>query len=85
MAMIQGWYDGLLKFLQDEVPDFKNLLKDPRRMFNGDESGFPLCLKTGKVIAEKGARHVYHVTSSNKQQITVMVCFQMHSGIMYHH
>ncbi|XP_053392934.1 uncharacterized protein LOC128555225 [Mercenaria mercenaria] len=75
MAMIQGWFDGLVEHLQSEVQDYQSLLKDPRRLFNCDESGFPLCLKTGKVLAERGARHVYHVSSSNKQQITVMVCF----------
>ncbi|XP_053403175.1 uncharacterized protein LOC128558284 [Mercenaria mercenaria] len=75
MAMIQGWFDGLVEHLQSEVQDYQSLLKDPRRLFNCEQSGFPLCLKTRKVLAERGARHVYHVSSSNKQQITVMVCF----------
>lgn len=28
--------------------------KDPKRIFNGDESGFALCPKTGKVLGLKG-------------------------------
>ena len=73
--MIDNWFSTLYKFLQEEVNDWESLLKDPRRFFNADESGFPLCLKTGRVLAEKGVRHVYQVANSSKQQITVMACF----------
>ncbi|XP_053376472.1 uncharacterized protein LOC128547525 [Mercenaria mercenaria] len=77
LAMVEGWYAGLYEYLKSEVQDYENLVKDPRRIFNADESGFPLCFKTGKVLASKGASHVYNVTTSNKQQITVMVCFNV--------
>ena len=75
MEMINTWYSNLFKFLQDEVIGYEDMIQDPRRILNADESGFPLCFKTGKVLAQTGARHVYNVTSSSKQQITVMVCF----------
>ena len=74
-SMIDTWFLGLQSYLKKEVPGWEEMLKDPRRSFNADESGFPLCVNTGKVLAEKGARHVYQVTLSTKQQITVMVCF----------
>ncbi|XP_053406593.1 uncharacterized protein LOC128559316 [Mercenaria mercenaria] len=74
-SMINGWFDSLQSFLHQEVTDWRNMVNDPRRCFSADESGFPLCVNTGKVLAEKGARHVYQVTSSTKQQLTVMVCF----------
>ena len=74
-SMIDGWFGCLKTYLQREIPDWENMVKDPRRCFNADESGFPLCINTGKVLAEKGARHVYQVASSTKQQLTVMVCF----------
>lgn len=73
--MIQGWFVNLEEFLRREVPGRKDLVKDPRRIFNADESGFPLCVNTGKVLTPKGARHVYQVCSSSKQQLTVMACF----------
>ena len=73
--MIDGWFGGLHNFLQAEIPDWEALIADPRCSFNADESGFPLCIKTGKVLAEKGAKNVYQVTTSNKTQITVMACF----------
>ncbi|KAH3719494.1 hypothetical protein DPMN_062331 [Dreissena polymorpha] len=71
--MIIEWFENLRAFQIAEVDDWKNLLGDPRRFFNADESGFPLCVNTGRVLAEKG--HVYQVTTSNKQQITVLACF----------
>lgn len=74
-AMVDEWSDGVFKYLEAEVPNYQQLVKDPRRIFNADESGFPLCFKTGKVLAQTGARHVYHVSSSSKQQITIMVSF----------
>ena len=74
-TMVEGWYQGLLTFLAEEVTDYKDLISDQRRTINADESGFPLGLKTGKALSATGARHVYHVTSSNKCQVTVMLCF----------
>lgn len=32
----------------------KDILSDPKRVFNGDESGFALCPKTGKVLGPRG-------------------------------
>ena len=53
--MISSWYDGLYKYLNKEVPEYENMIKNPKRIFNADESGFPLQVKTGKVLAPKGA------------------------------
>ncbi|XP_053392074.1 uncharacterized protein LOC128554789 [Mercenaria mercenaria] len=73
--MIDGWFNGLKSFLKQEVPDWESLLQDPRRIFNADKSGSPLSVTSGKVLTEKGVRHVYQVCTSNKTQITVLVCF----------
>lgn len=55
------------------------ILKDPRRIFNGDESGFSLCPKTAKtqsVLGPKGAKDVYEVATGNaKENLTVMFTF----------
>ena len=48
------------------------MTKNPHRIFNGDESGFPLSVKPDKVMASKGATNVYQVISNTKLQITVM-------------
>ena len=75
LEMIEGWFNGLTSYLKKEVPDVDAFLRDPRRIFNADESGFPLSVTDGKVLTEKGVRHVYQVCTSNKTQITVLACF----------
>ncbi|KAH3708648.1 hypothetical protein DPMN_068105 [Dreissena polymorpha] len=58
MNMIQCWYDGLFKYLTSDIPDFESLVKDPRRLFNVEESGFPLCISPGKVLAAQDSNNV---------------------------
>ena len=73
--MADGWFTGLQSFLEKEIPDWESLVKDPRRLFNADESGFLLCVMSGKVLAEKGLKHIYQISSTTKLQLTVMACF----------
>ncbi|XP_053402950.1 uncharacterized protein LOC128558123 [Mercenaria mercenaria] len=43
MEKINNWYTGVYDYLQTNFPDtYKDMLKDPRRIINADESGFPL-------------------------------------------
>lgn len=71
---IRKWFAEIHSYLSDN--NLLNILNDPRRVFNGDESGFQLCPKTGKVLAAKGTKNVYHVETSNaKESITVMFTF----------
>lgn len=82
MEMVTGWFNTLKEHLKSEVPGWEDMFKDPRRVFNADESGFPLCTTTGRVIAPTGAKHVYQVVSNNKQQITVMACMNANGDFM---
>lgn len=54
---VRLWFRELNTFL--EANDLQDLMKDPNRIFNGDESGFALCPKTGKVLAPKGWKNLY--------------------------
>jgi hypothetical protein len=65
--MVDEWFTNLNDYLKVEVPDWKRMINDPRRCFYADKSGFPICINTGKVLAEKGVRHVYQVTTSTKR------------------
>ena len=63
--------NGFKAFLEEH-----NLLDCcPSRLYNCDESGFPLTARTGKVLAPKGLRSVNKVSSGNKQQITTLACY----------
>ncbi|KAJ8926622.1 hypothetical protein NQ314_020986 [Rhamnusium bicolor] len=53
-----------------------DIFDDPDRILSGDDSGFSLCPKTGKVLAPKGWRNLYTIKKSNdKESITVLVVF----------
>ncbi|XP_060791261.1 homeobox and leucine zipper encoding b isoform X2 [Neoarius graeffei] len=73
--MLQGWYKGLSSFLEKVVPDFQSLINDPRRIFNADESGFPLCVTSNQVLTSVSSHHMYEVVSNAECQITVTACF----------
>lgn len=51
------------------------ILKCPERIYNADESGFQLCPKTGKVLGPRHKDVYYMVPNNEKEQITVLGCF----------
>lgn len=57
-------------------------MKDLTRIFNGDESGFVMCPKSGKVIGPAKSQEDFYEQVSNdaKQQITVMATFSADGG-----
>lgn len=71
---IRLWFRNLRMYLtQNNCID---ILDDPSRILNGDESGIPLCPKTGKVLAPRGYKNLYKIKAgSDKENITVLVVF----------
>lgn len=49
---IRGWFKQVHDYFVEN--DFLDVLEDPSRIFNADESGFEICPKTGEVLAIKG-------------------------------
>ena len=55
------WLNNMADFVKKEWPGAEDILDDPSRIFNIDETGFAFDANGGrvlKVIAEKGARQV---------------------------
>ena len=77
------WFGGLQSYLLSEVPDYVDIVNDPSRNFNCDESGFPLQVKKRKVMAEKGSKNVFQCTTPGHDQVTVMACFNANGQYMY--
>ena len=71
MDIISSLYDKLYTctYLKREVLDYKCRVKNPRRIFNGHKSGFPLSVEPGKVLALKGSWNVYHVVTKRCSKI----------------
>lgn len=58
--------------LLDELSGWQSMISDPRQCFNADESGFPLCPKSGKVLAPKRSKHIYQIGAG---KVTIIACF----------
>lgn len=71
---IRSWFNDIEQYLNEK--HYFEILQDPSRMFNGYETCFQLCPKTGKVLAPKGFKNVYEVDKGNaKSKLTVMFTF----------
>ena len=78
-SKIKSWFKEFENFLRDEHQiDVHEFLNDNNgdRIFNLDESGFPLAGTNGKlkVITARGAKNVYKIAPDTKEQITVLGC-----------
>jgi hypothetical protein len=76
---IRDWFERLDIFLREEHDLDANIFLselNADRIFNLDESGFPLQGTNGKlkIITDKGARNVYKLAPDTKEQITVLAC-----------
>ncbi|KAJ8929036.1 hypothetical protein NQ314_018305 [Rhamnusium bicolor] len=70
---IKSWFQQLETFLKES--NAQSILQDPSRILNGDESGFSICPKTGKVLGLKG-HNLYSVKQGNeKENLTVLMTF----------
>lgn len=71
---IRKWFNDIQQYLNEK--GYFEILQDPSRVFNGDETCFQLCPKIGKVLAPKGSKNVYEVDQGNaKSNLTVMFTF----------
>jgi hypothetical protein len=70
---IRNWFNNIHQYLVENSLD--DILQDPTRIYNGDETGFQLCPQNRKVLAPKGIRNVYEIdVGKAKTQITVQLC-----------
>ncbi|XP_050681505.1 uncharacterized protein LOC126976946 [Leptidea sinapis] len=71
---IRCWFKDLREFI--ESIDAMDIFQDPDRIFNGDETGFSLSPKSGKVLGPKGYKNLYVIKKNNeKENITVLLVF----------
>lgn len=69
---IRKWFSDLHTFLVER--NALDILDDPSRILNADETGVSLSPKSGKVLAPKGYKNVYVVKNGNeKENITVLI------------
>lgn len=76
-----------LVYQMRRIPGTRRLLSDillePSRIYNADESGFNTCPKTGKVLGPRGLQNMYDVKSGNEKEcITVMANFNASGDVV---
>jgi hypothetical protein len=73
-ADIRKWFSQIEDYFEEK--QYTDILKDPTRIFNDDETAFQLCPKIGKVLTPKGAKNIYEIDqAAAKSNITVMFTF----------
>ncbi|KAJ3655939.1 hypothetical protein Zmor_015046 [Zophobas morio] len=71
---IRNWFKNIEEELSRN--DYRSILHDSSRVYNGDETNFLLCPKNQKVIALRGTKNVYELDQAPaKSAITVMFTF----------
>lgn len=69
---LRNWFRETKSLLAEE--GLFDILEDPTRVFNTDESAFMLCPKSEKVLGIRGQRNVYEVSGANdKESLTVLI------------
>ena len=59
-VFIERWFDELKANL--EKLNAQNLMENPKRVYNLDETNLQLCPDTGKVIGIRGWKNIYEIT-----------------------
>lgn len=67
---IRHWFQEVETYLKEN--NLEDILTDPTRIFNADESAFFLSPKPGRVLAQKGDKHLYNSCGDEKENLTVL-------------
>jgi len=76
---IRGWFKDAREYFTNKKIDY--VLSDPKRQYNGDETGFQLDPKSGKILGPKG-ESVYTETGGNKEQMTTLITTRADGKVM---
>lgn len=72
-AAIRKWHADLKQYLVSEGA--QDILEDPERIINSDESGFQCSPSSGLVLGPVGFNHLYDIKDKEKENITVLGTF----------
>ena len=69
---VEAWFTTAKAYLDRQDPDL--LLKCSDKIYNADETGFGLFPGQKRIIAPMGIKHLYSMSNSTRQTITVLTC-----------
>lgn len=76
---VKAWFTAIEKELTETFG--ADILNDPERLFNMDESGFCICPEKGSIICESGASDVTYIQNT-KEQMTAAFTFRANGEVM---
>lgn len=77
---LRKWHSELREYLITKHAE--DILDDPERIINADESGFSVCPSFGLVLGPKGMPNLYEMQDKEKESITALGTFSA-SGIVF--
>ena len=75
---VENWFAALKRTIDEVDPE---LLTDPERVFNADESGFGFDPRSRKVVSFMGAKFVYKVTANTKTQVIMLLIYSSNNKL----
>ena len=77
---IRLWFRRVRQYFEQN--NLIEVLDDPARIFNCDETGFFLCPKAKQVLVQRGSKKVYtRVANDEKECLTVLVNVAAHGKV----
>ncbi|XP_046674889.1 uncharacterized protein LOC124363674 [Homalodisca vitripennis] len=69
---IREWFSELKNYLKDV--NAEDILNDPTRIFNLDETGMCTCPKSGKVLGPKSYKNFYEISPGPEKECITVLC-----------
>jgi hypothetical protein len=64
---IRKWFDEVQKYIREN--NLEEIMNDPPRIFNGDETGFQIRPSKGRALTEKGQEMFIQLTRDHPRKI----------------
>lgn len=77
---IRDWFQNLTEYLRTE--NLENIVSDPTRIYNADETGMQFCPKTGKLLGPKHYKDFYVISSGPEKESMTVLCNFAASGLI---
>lgn len=69
---LRKWFHEVETYLSNE--QLLDILTNPARVFNADETAFMLCPKGEKVLGIEGQKNVYEINNANEKESMTVLC-----------
>jgi len=77
---ISQWFSELKKFIDDK--NIMDMMTDPNRIYNADETGMRTCMKSGLVLGPRSSfKNLYEIASGNEKESITVLCNYSVAGV----